>query len=230
MNPTLENTLVLIPARGGSKGVPHKNKKPFANGKSLVERTIETALSVFPPSQIVLSTDDLEILKQGAAYSISLIERDPKLASDSAGMYEVMLDAIDKYPQNEFLLLLQPTSPMRSKEHILDAISLFKEGDDAVVSMNEPKGHPFYTLFEVNGEFATKWNKNEIVRRQDLPSMYDVNGLIYLFRISSLKEKTWTSFEAIRPLIVGFNEAIDIDTQDDWLFAEALISISQNTI
>ncbi len=96
--------------------------------------------------------------------------------------------------------------------------------------MNEPKGHPFYTLFEVNGEFATKWNKNEIVRRQDLPSMYDVNGLIYLFRISSLKEKTWTSFEAIRPLIVGFNEAIDIDTQDDWLFAEALISISQNTI
>ena len=64
MNPTLENTLVLIPARGGSKGVPHKNKKPFANGKSLVERTIETALSVFPPSQIVLSTDDLEILKK----------------------------------------------------------------------------------------------------------------------------------------------------------------------
>ncbi|MEY3237244.1 MAG: hypothetical protein RI883_1345 [Bacteroidota bacterium] len=230
MNPTLENTLVLIPARGGSKGVPNKNKKSFAKGKSLVERTIETALTVFSPSKIVLSTDDDELLKQGAGYSISLIKRSPELASDSAGMYEVMLDAIDKYPQNEFLLLLQPTSPMRSKEHILDALSLFKDGDDAVVSMNEPKGHPFYTLFEVHGEYATKWNKNQIVRRQDLPSMYDVNGLIYLFRISSLKNKTWTSFEAIKPLIVGFNEAIDIDTSEDWELAEALYSISQNRI
>jgi N-acylneuraminate cytidylyltransferase len=230
MNPTLENTLVLIPSRGGSKGVPNKNKKPFAKGKSLVERTIETALSVFDPKKIVLSTDDKEILTQGLTYSISLIERDPLLASDSAGMYEVMLDAINKFPHNEFLLLLQPTSPMRTKQHIISALNLFAEGDEAVVSMNEPKGHPFYTLFEVNGEYATKWNKNEIIRRQDLPNMYDVNGLIYLFRISSLKEKTWTSFQTIRPLIVGFNEAIDIDTQDDWLFAEALYTLSKNEL
>jgi N-acylneuraminate cytidylyltransferase len=219
----LNNSIVLIPARGGSKGVPHKNSKPFAGGKSLVERAIDIALAVFPQNKIVLSSDDETTCKFGYNLSISVIERDPKLASDSSGMLEVMLDAIDKQEiEPKYLILLQPTSPFRTKEHLIEAINLMKEDDQAIVAVNEPSGHPYYTLFTKSGDYIEKFQKNEIVRRQDLPDVYDVNGLLYIFEVSSLKTTSWTNFERIRPMIVSKLSSIDIDTQEDWQIAEAV--------
>lgn len=223
MRPDSSNTIALIPARAGSKGVPQKNSKPFAGGKSLVERTIETALNCFPKDKIVLSTDDQDLLVQGNSYGIKLINREPHLASDTAGMLEVMLDAIDKQEKSpEYLLLLQPTSPFRTAQHIEDAFELFKAGDHAVVAVNEPAGHPFYTLFQEENGYISKFQKNTVVRRQDLPPMYDVNGLIYLFRVAEMRKHSWIEFEKIRPLVVPNWQAIDIDNEEDWWLAETL--------
>lgn len=223
MKPTPSNTIALIPARVGSKGVPQKNSKSFANGKSLVERAIETALTFFPKDKVVLSTDDQDLLVQGNAFGIQLINRDPNLASDTSGMLEVMLDAIDKQEQSpEYLLLLQPTSPFRTAKHIEDAFKLFATGDHAVVAVNEPAGHPFYTLFQEENGYINKFQKNQVVRRQDLPPMYDVNGLLYLFSVAELRKHSWVECEKIRPLIVPKWQAIDIDNEEDWWLAETL--------
>lgn len=223
MKPTIGNTIVLVPARAGSKGVPQKNSKPFAGGKSLVERAVEIGLQLFPKERIVLSTDDPELLAQGQNYGIQLINRDEQLASDTAGMLEVMLDAIDKQERTpEYLLLLQPTSPFRTVQHLEEAFELFQDGDDAVVAVNEPAGHPFYTLFQEENGYISKFQKNAVVRRQDLPPMYDVNGLLYLFRVSELRKKSWVAFDKIRPLVVPKWQALDIDHPEDWWLAETL--------
>ncbi len=223
MRPNKENSIILIPARAGSKGVPNKNSKPFANGKSLVERAIEVALAEFPKEKIILSTDDEILWKQAEKSGITILKREEHLASDTAGMLEVMLDVVDKQATKpDFLILFQPTSPFRTKNHLKEALNLFQEGDQALVSVNEPKGHPFYTLFQQEGEFINKFQKNTIVRRQDLPAMYDVNGLIYIFEIESLRKESWVNFERIRPMPVSLFDAIDIDTEEDWFFAETL--------
>ncbi len=223
MRPNLENTLVLIPARANSKGVPKKNSKPFAGGKSLTVRAIETALSVFDKSKITLTTDDQELLSQTQQHGIFQIKRNEKLASDEAGMLEVMLDAIDRQSwKPSFLMLLQPTSPLRTKLHLQQALNLFEEGDQAVVAVNEPKGHPFYTLFQEENGYIHKFQKNTIVRRQDLTPMYDVNGLIYLFDVDELRKKSWIQFEKIRPMVVSIWQGIDIDTPEDWFIAEKI--------
>ncbi len=223
MKASRENTFVLIPARKGSKGVPGKNSKPFANGISLTERAIQTALEVFHSKSIVLSTDDETLYPLTEKYGIQLIQRAENLAKDTVGMLEVMLDVVEKQSyQLEYLLLLQPTSPFRTAEHLKKAFELFEENDQALVSVNEPAGNPFYTLFEEKEGFISKWAKNNVVRRQDLAPMYDVNGLLYIFEIESLKKKSWVEFDRIRPLVVSKWEAIDIDHQEDWDFAVRL--------
>jgi CMP-N,N'-diacetyllegionaminic acid synthase len=229
MKPTIENTFVLIPARKGSKGVPNKNSKPFSKGASLTERTIQTALSTLPKSSVFLSTNDDSLFSLEEKYNINLIRRTESLSDDHSSMMDVILDGlIHKQDNHFFLLLLQPTSPFRKTEHIQQAMNLFETGDQAVVSVNEPAGNPFYTLFEkLDTGFINKWATNSITRRQDLNTYYDVNGLLYLFEIESLFKKPWVEFESIRPLIISKWEAIDIDNQEDWEFAERIDSSNE---
>jgi CMP-N,N'-diacetyllegionaminic acid synthase len=223
MRPTTSNTLVLIPARAGSKGVPEKNSKSFAGGPSLTERAVLVSKKVFAEQQIVVSSDHDGLLEIAQKNGVIALKRFPELASDTAGMLEVMLDAVSRYqPQPEFLMLLQPTSPFRTEEHLVQAINDFQEGDQALIAVNEPAGHPFYTLFEECDGLLSKFNKNNVVRRQDLPPAYDVNGLLYLFKIADLRQKSWVEFERIRPLVVPKWQALDVDTPEDWWLAETL--------
>jgi N-acylneuraminate cytidylyltransferase len=218
-----EDFLVLIPARSGSKGVVKKNVKPFADGASLIERTIGIAKSCFEDKQIVVSSDDDDALKQAEIKNVIAHRRNPELASDTSGMLEVMLDAISTHGQNaKYLMLLQVTSPFRTEKHVIDALTLLDETVQAVIAVNKPKGHPYYTLFEQKGEYIQKFQSNDIVRRQDLPDMFDVNGLMYIFHIPSLKEKSWVEFDRIKGLEISALEAMDIDTEEDWTLAELI--------
>jgi len=223
MRPTTSNTLVLIPARAGSKGVPEKNSKSFAGGPSLAERAVLLAKKVFADQQIVVSTDDDGLLEMAQRNGVVALKRSPELASDTAGMLEVMLDAVSRHqPEPEYVMLLQPTSPFRTEEHLIQALNDFHAGDQALIAVNEPAGHPFYTLFEEHEGLLNKFNKNNVVRRQDLPPAYDVNGLLYLFKIADLRQKSWVEFERIRPLVVPKWQALDVDTPEDWWLAETL--------
>lgn len=222
------NALVLIPARGGSKGVPGKNIKPL-NGKPLILYTIDAARGIAPDENICVSTDDEAIKKvvTDAGLPVPFL-RPASLATDTAGSREVCLHAIEHYEQQgkEFdtLILLQPTSPFRTAAHISEAIALYSDDIDMVVGVTETKSNPYYVLFEENEQgFLEKSKQGNFVRRQDCPKVWEYNGSIYIINIRSLKQKPIGSFTSVRKYEMDEKVAVDIDTPLDWLLCEVLM-------
>ena len=155
--------LVIIPARGGSKGVPKKNIK-ILGGKPLINYTIEAAKAVFEDQFIYVSTDDIEIknIVEQTGLKVPFL-RPAELATDTAGTYEVLLHALNYYENLEYfpdtIILLQPTSPFRTAEHIKEAIKLYTPEIDMVVSVKETKSNPYFNLFEEDYKgFLKKYN------------------------------------------------------------------------
>ncbi|HRZ75270.1 MAG TPA: acylneuraminate cytidylyltransferase family protein, partial [Flavobacterium sp.] len=173
--------LVVIPARGGSKGIPGKNIK-LLGGIPLIQYTLEAAKALFPKEIICVSTDDLEIKKcvEKLGFKVPFL-RPSELATDSSGTYEVLLHAIEFYENNGYypdtLILLQPTSPFRNSKHIEQAINLYTSEIDMVVSVKETKANPYYNLFEEDsGGFLKKSKEATFNRRQDCPAVWQYNG------------------------------------------------------
>jgi len=169
--------LVVIPARGGSKGVPGKNIK-ILGGKPLIQWTIEEARKVFPDELICVSTDDNEIkeIVEKAGLRVPFL-RPGELATDTAGTYEVLIHAINFYEQKGYfpnvLILLQPTSPFRKAEHIKEALTLYSNDIEMLVSVKETKVNPYFVIRE-EGEngFLIKSKESSITRRQDAPKVW----------------------------------------------------------
>lgn len=220
--------LVVIPARGGSKGLPGKNIK-LLNGKPLIHYSIECARSVFSDHQIMVSTDDPEIKRVAEMAGIIIPELRPAhLATDHAGSYEVLLHCIQQSIRYGYdpdtVVLLQPTSPFRNESHIEEALQMYDDICELVVSVKVTKSNPYYLLFEENEEGWLKKSKTGIFeRRQDCPLVYELNGAIYVIRVSSLLERPINEFEYIRKYVMNPNVSLDIDTQIDWDIAEMLL-------
>lgn len=219
--------LVVIPARGGSKGVPGKNIRQL-DGKPLINHTIDTARQVFDDAVICVTTDDAAI--KAAAESTGLrvpFTRPAALATDTSGTYEVLLHAVDHYEKTGYfpdvLVLLQPTSPFRTAQQIQQALQLYSGQMDMVVSVKEAKSNPYYNLFEENEKgFLSKSKKAAFTRRQDCPKVWELNGAIYIINIASLKAKTISDFEKIIKFEMDDITSHDIDTLTDFEFAEFL--------
>ena len=220
--------LFVIPARGGSKGIPGKNIKPL-DGKPLIEYSLDFARQFAADGDICLTTDSKEIgetaLKQG--YKIPFL-RPAHLASDTAGSYEVLLHAVEAYEQKgksyDAIILLQPTSPFRKKEHLEQALKLFNSDVDMVVSVKESEANPYYNLFERNGSgFLKKSKEGNYERRQDCPPVFQYNGSIYVINIASLKKANLNRFEKILGFEMPPEFSIDLDTPLDWMIAESLV-------
>jgi CMP-N,N'-diacetyllegionaminic acid synthase len=222
--------LVVIPARGGSKGVPKKNIKLLVD-KPLINYTIEAAQSIFDDSVICVTTDDVEI-KELVESTTSLkvpFLRPAELASDNAGSYEVLLHAVDFYEKNGYsadtIVLLQPTSPFRKDYHILEAMKLYSKEIDMVVSVKETKSNPYYVLYEENSEgFLLKSKDSNIFRRQDCPKVWELNGAIYLINLQSLKESGIGSQKRTVKYVMNEIDSIDIDTILDWKLCEVILT------
>ena len=225
----LKEVLVVIPARGGSKGIPGKNRK-LLGGKPLISYTIEAAINVFPLENICVSTDDIEIKAIAEKHGLVVpFVRPLELASDTASSQDVLLHAFDWYESNQFtaeiVVLLQPTSPFRTSQHIKEAIDLYKPPSDMLVSVRETKSNPYFNLFEENEDsFLSKSKKSEFTRRQDCPPVYEINGAIYIINVKSLKSKKIASFQNINKYVMSSIDSIDIDTTLDWKIAECLIN------
>lgn len=222
------NVIVVIPARGGSKGIPGKNRKVLA-GKPLIHYSIEAAQEIFSNEQIIVSTDDVEIKSCAEETGISVpFLRPAELATDTSGSYEVLLHAVafEESRGNipEVLILLQPTSPFRNSEHINEALKLYNSEIDMVVSVVEAKANPYYNLFEedTNG-FLQKSKAGDYTRRQDCPKVWEYNGAIYIINVRSLKEKSLGSFAKIIKFEMDEFSSHDLDTQFDWMIAETLL-------
>lgn len=225
------NPIVVIPARGGSKGIPKKNIKKLG-GKPLIEYTISAAREVFEDKEIIVSTDDLKIKKvvEGTGLKVPFL-RPNYLSTDTANTRDVLIHAIDFVESQgkdvDVLVLLQPTSPFRKGHHIREAFDLFKEhqGLDMVVSVKETDANPYYVLFEEDEHgFLTKSKEGNFTRRQDCPTVWECNGAIYIINIKTLRKRSISEFERIKKYPMDRSCSLDIDDEYDWLMAEQFLT------
>ena len=221
--------LVIIPARGGSKGIPHKNIKPL-NGKPLIHYTIDEAREIVSDEDICVSTDDAEIIKCVEDYGLKVpFVRPEELATDTAGTYEVLLHALNFYEKQgrhyDVVLLLQNTSPFRKAEQIKEALKLYTPDVDMVVSVKECPANPYYCVFEENSEGYLHVCKGEgnIFRRQDAPKVYEYNGAIYIMNAEKLKTTHMHKMQKRVKYVMDEISSFDLDTMTDWNIAESII-------
>lgn len=220
--------LVVIPARGGSKGIPRKNIKPF-DGKPLIYYAIDTARAVVPDEDICVSTDDDGIIRVVENYGLKVpFKRPSELATDTAGTYEVLLHALNFYEEKgihyDALILLQNTSPFRKPEHLREALTLYTPSIDMVVSVKECPANPYYSVFEENSEGYLHVSKGDgtIYRRQDAPKVYEYNGAIYIINTESLKKQHMHQFKKRVKYVMDEISSFDLDTMTDWKIAEMI--------
>lgn len=220
--------LVVIPARGGSKGVPRKNIKELG-GKPLIYYTIEASREIFSDQYIIVSTDDEEIkdIVEATGLKVPFI-RPTELATDEANTQDVLKHAIKYAEDNDYfpdtLILLQPTSPFRKGSHIKEALGLYLDDLDMVVSVKETKSNPYLVLFEEDKlGFLKKSKEGSFTRRQDAPKVWEYNGAIYIFNVHSLKSKKINEFKRVRKFEMDELASLDIDTKYDWLLADCIL-------
>lgn len=224
--------LGLIPARGGSKTIPHKNIA-LLNGKPLISYTCKTAKKSKCLTRLILSTDDKEIAQVCRNLGVEVpFFRPVDLAKDSTGMFEVIEHAFQTLEEAEnykpdIVVLLQPTSPLRKAEHIDKAVDILVEsGADSVVSvMHVPHQFNPVSVMKIEDERLVPFISGpQILRRQDKPKVYGRNGpAVLAMRRETILNKKSLYGEDVRPLIMKEEESIDIDTQFDFDIAEFLI-------
>lgn len=222
-------TLFLITARGGSKGIPGKNIRPFA-GKPLICHSIDHARQAGAEDvDICLSTDSEEIRKVAEDYGLKVpFLRPDELATDKAGSYGVILHALRWYEDRgikyDRVVLLQPTSPLRRADDILGAIDAWTPECDMVVSVREARTNPYYNAYEKNDEGYLRISKGPgtYTRRQEAPEVWEYNGAVYVMTAASLLEKNMSAFRNVIPFPMDATRSVDLDTPLDWVIAETL--------
>lgn len=221
--------LIVIPARGGSKGIPRKNIK-LLNDKPLIYYTIDAARCVASDDDICITTDDDEIIDVVESYGLRVpFKRPDYLASDTSGSYEVLLHALDFYESKglryDAIVLLQPTSPFRTGFHVKEALALYDSSVDMVVSVKLAEVNPYYDCYEDdgNGYLIISKGDDSYTRRQDCPSVYQYNGAIYIINPESLKQTSMSNFSKKRKFIMDREHSMDLDTMFDWYVAEMML-------
>lgn len=224
--------IALIPARGGSKGVPGKNMRKV-NGVPLIGYTVKAACDSKLIDDVYLSSDDQDILQYAEAMGINSIRRPDAFAHDSASANQVIehfIAAIKLSGRDNFhIIYLQPTSPLRTAGHIDDAIRVLEaSNNDSLISVVRADQTPFKS-FILDGDgcldslFGESYTNS---CRQDLPDVYFPNGAIYIFSVSSfrLNKNTIPSNGSI-PFLMSDRESLDIDTEADFRCLNRLIQV-----
>lgn len=221
--------LVVIPARGGSKGIPRKNIKHLG-GRPLIYYAIDCARSVVEDTDICVTTDDTEIIETVKDYGLNVpFIRPDYLSADNMGTYEVLLHALDYYEKNgrqyDTIVLLQPTSPFRRPEDIRGAINAYSSDLDMVVTVKEAATNPYYNSYEEDNEGYLIISKGDgkYARRQDVPKAWEYNGAVYVINAESLKSQNMSDFRRVRKYVMDSLHSLDLDTLLDWKIAELLI-------
>lgn len=222
--------LFLIPARGGSKGLPRKNILPLA-GKPMIEYTLDAARgSMEVGDELCVSTEDTEIIQVVKNYGVDVpFVRPEELASDTVGSEEVIRHALRWYKKKgrdfDVVVLLQATSPLRNAKHIKEALELWSSDIDMVVSVKETDSNPYYSLFEEDKDgFLQKSKDGEYNRRQDCPEVFEYNGAIYVIDSVRFQEKGLMELKKKRKYLMDKVTSLDIDDAIDFKLAEILLS------
>ena len=219
-------TLYLIPARGGSKGIPHKNIK-LLNGKPLIQYSIEVARQLASDEDICVSTDDKEIIKVVESLGLKVpFVRPAEYATDTATSNDVILHALRFYEEHgvhyDIVVLLQPTSPLRTVENVKEAIALYTTDIDMVVSV-KPSSAAYVMCKEGASGYLEPVVNTGVTRRQDMPVFYEYNGAVYVINVKALKEKGLGGLNKEKKYLMNEESSWDIDTMMDWKIIEMFI-------
>ncbi|RBQ23129.1 3-deoxy-manno-octulosonate cytidylyltransferase [Candidatus Methanobinarius endosymbioticus] len=217
--------IVVIPARGGSKGIPRKNIRLLAN-KPLIGYSIQTALKSDYVDKVVVTTDDDEIKFIAEQFKASTIKRCGKLAEDDVPLDPVIYDAVEIYEKKlkekyDFIITIQPTSPLLKTETLNKTIKeLYKKQNDTIISVVDDK-HLNWGFSETKNSFYPLYKKR--VNRQYLPKSFKETGGIFATKREFLKENSRMG-KKINLIEISKHESIDIDNYEDWWVAERLIN------
>ena len=219
--------LAVIPARGGSKRLPRKNILELA-GKPLIEWTISAAKESQHIDKVVVTSDDKDILALSEKNNINTIVRPASLASDKASTVDVVLHSIENMnDEYDYIVLLQPTSPLRAAQHIDAAIvEMFEKNAESVVSVTKTEHSPLWSNVLPEDRPMNNFFGSDIegVRSQDLVPYYRLNGAIYIVNTNKfIDAKRFVSNMSFAYIMPAEN-SVDIDTRFDFICAEALLS------
>jgi CMP-N-acetylneuraminic acid synthetase len=221
--------IAIIPARGGSKGIPRKNIRLLA-GKPLIAYTIEAALGSKYVGQVFVSTDDQEIADISMEYGADIVERPAELAQDSSPTINSILHVLDllksKNESIDIVVLLQPTSPLRSTEDIDSSIKKFLENEpESLISVCEVAHSPFWHLKLENGYLKPIFEEKYLnMRRQDLLPSYMPNGAIFISTPDNLTKYKGFYCHEIIPYLMPIQRSVDIDNEIDFKMAAILLN------
>lgn len=228
---TSPSTLYLITARGGSKGVPGKNIRRLA-GRTLIGHAIAHARGAGADDRdICLSTDSEEIIAAASEEGLEVpFVRPAELATDTASSYDVIMHALSWMENHgrhfDRVVLLQPTSPLRTSDDVKGAMALWSQDIDMVVGVREAKTNPYYNAYEADSDGMLHISKGEggITRRQDAPKVWEYNGAVYVMTADSLRHGPMSGFRRIRPFEMSEENSVDIDSELDLMLAESLLA------
>ncbi len=225
--------LAIIPARGGSKRLPRKNVLDL-NGKPLIAWSIEAGLKSKYIDKLIVSSEDAEILNISKEFGALTLERPDELASDTATTFDTVKHVIENTNEYDYIILLQPTSPLRTEKHIDQAIELLEiKNADAVVSVCEVDHSPLWSNTLPKDGNMSNFLKEDVLnkRSQDLEKYYRLNGAIYICNTKKLlEEKSFLIKENIFAYMMNREASIDIDEIIDFKIASFLLSGHENDI
>ncbi len=226
-----KKVLAVIPARGGSKRLPKKNILNLA-GKPLIAWTIEEAKKSKYIDKLIVSTDSTEIAEISKKYGAEVPFIRPKeLASDTASSIDVILHAINFFKNKgdtyEYIVLLQPTSPLRKVDDIDKAFEMINKDTKAVVSVCETEHSPLWSNTLPNDLSMKDFIKPEIKnkRSQDLPKYYRLNGAVYISDVEYLLDNNGFIGDETKAFIMPQSRSVDIDSGIDLNLAEIIIKL-----
>jgi len=226
-----EKLLAIIPARGGSRRLPRKNILDLA-GKPLIAWTVEAALASKHIDRVVVSTDDQEIADISKKYGADVpFMRPDELANDEATSIDVVLQVLEQLEvddeEYDYIVLLQPTSPLRTTQNIDESVELLQSrNSDAVISVCEAEHSPLWcNTIPEDGDLSDFLDESILNKRsQDLEKYYRLNGAIYLCNIKKLyEEHTFFIKNMTTSIIMSKVESVDIDDFIDFMLAEIII-------
>lgn len=222
--------LAIIPARGGSKGLSGKNIKPLC-GKPLIGWTIEQARASKHITEIFVSTDSREIADVAESFGVSVPELRPaELASDTASSASFILYTLEKLQREgqefDYIVLLEPTSPLREVEDIDRSIELLAADSraDSIVGVCKTEcAHPVFLTRIEEGLLRPYIGDMEAVRRQELDELYFFEGTVYVSRVNAFFEKKAFYHDKTLPYLVPKWKSFEIDDSEDWFIIESIL-------
>ena len=220
--------LYVIPARGGSKGIPKKNIR-IINGQPLIAYAIQSAQKSRTLTQFIVSTDSEEIAGVASRYGAEVLMRPPELALDNTPAASVALHALDILKTQghdyNYVVLLQPTCPLRTQEDIDNTVDMLVGSEyDAVISVYRVGDqHPARMYFLEDGRLVPYEVNGEQLNRQALPAVYHRNGVIYAIREQALRQEKTFNPRNKGAYVMSRLRSINIDEEMDLLFAEHLL-------